>query len=134
MHCPSGRRHARLLALLLVAGCARQPSEGMQLPPPQVTVARPFVREVADCAEATGRTEAKETYEVRVRVKGFLKSIKYREGAIVKKGDLLYEIDPRTFEADLESAEAEGGPAGGSAQAEPARGRACGAAPADQSH
>jgi RND family efflux transporter MFP subunit len=102
------QRHvAAALGLLILAGCSQSSQQEMQLPPPQVTVRQPVEREVTDYAEATGRTEAKETYEVRVRVKGFLQSIKFCEGALVKKGDLLYEIDPRTFEADLASAEAE---------------------------
>ncbi len=102
-------RYLLLLAgfVTLAAGCVRRPPETMLPPPPRVTVRQPVPRAVIDYAEATGRTEAKETYEVRVRVKGFLKSVRFREGAIVQKGDLLYEIDPRTFEADLESVEAE---------------------------
>src|SRR6516225_2730525 len=103
-------RHVCGLAIglaILAAGCMRQAPEMKAPPPPKVSVRQPVEREVVDYAEATGRTEAKETYEVRVRVKGFLQSIKFREGAMVKKGDLLYEIDRRTFEADLESAEAE---------------------------
>jgi RND family efflux transporter MFP subunit len=97
---------ALLVTLGSMAGCGSQ-AEPMMPPPPKVSVATPICREVGDAAEATGRAEAKETYEVRVRVKGYLQSFKFREGALVKKGDLLYEIDPRTFQADLESAEAE---------------------------
>jgi RND family efflux transporter MFP subunit len=101
----------RLLPFLVVlgAGCNRQSSDEMAPPPPKVTVRVPVARSLVDMAEATGRAEAPETYEVRVRVKGFLDSIKFREGAPVKKGDLLYEIDPRTFKEDVESAKAEVG-------------------------
>jgi RND family efflux transporter MFP subunit len=87
-------------------GCSQEPPE-VVLPPPQVSVSKPVARVVVDHAEATGRTDAVETYEVRVRVKGFLKAVKFREGSLVKKNQPLYEIDPRTFEADLESAQAE---------------------------
>lgn len=98
-----------LLVLVLVGGCSRQSPEEMAPPPPKVTVRQPGARSLVDTAEATGRAEAPETYEVRVRVKGFLDSINFREGARVKKGDLLYEIDLRTFKEDVESARAEVG-------------------------
>ena len=101
----------RLLLVLAVlgAGCNRQSPDEMAPPPPKVTVRQPIARPIVDMAEATGRAEAPETYDVRVRVKGFLESIKFREGAPVKKGDLLYEIDPRTFKEDVESTRAEVG-------------------------
>jgi RND family efflux transporter MFP subunit len=92
---------------ILVAGCTREPPPTMMPPPAKVTVSRPATRNLTDVAEATGRAEAPETYEVRVRVKGFLQSIRFREGAHVNEGDLLYEIDPRTFKEDLASARAE---------------------------
>jgi RND family efflux transporter MFP subunit len=95
------------LLVLFAVSCTRQPPETTVPPPPKVTVSRPVVRTLADSAEATGRAEAPETYEVRVRVKGFLDAIKFRDGAHVKQGDLLYEIDPRTFQEDLASARAE---------------------------
>jgi RND family efflux transporter MFP subunit len=96
-----------LVLAVLGAGCNRPSAEEMAPPPAKVTVRLPLARSLVDMAEATGRAEAPETYEVRVRVKGFLESIKFREGARVKKGDLLYEIDPRTFKEDVESARAE---------------------------
>jgi RND family efflux transporter MFP subunit len=68
---------------------------------------KPETRRVTDFQEYTGRTEAVETAEVRARVRGFLQKIHFREGADVKRGDLLYEIDPRTFQADQERAQAE---------------------------
>jgi RND family efflux transporter MFP subunit len=100
-------RLAAILGLVLATGCRQPPPEATAPPPVPVTVSQPVTRRLVDTAEANGRSEAPETYEVRVRVKGFLQAIKFREGARVKKGDLLYEIDPRTFEADLESAQAE---------------------------
>jgi membrane fusion protein, multidrug efflux system len=98
-----------LVLAVLGAGCNRQSSEDMAPPTPKVSVRQPSARPLVEMAEVTGRAEAPETYEVRVRVKGFLDSIKFREGARVKKGDLLYEIDPRTFKEDVESAKAEVG-------------------------
>jgi multidrug efflux system membrane fusion protein len=98
---------AVLVLAVLVAGCNRPAAEEMAPPPAKVTVRLPIARALVDMAEATGRAEAPETYEVRVRVKGFLESIRFREGARVSKGDLLYEIDPRTFKEDLEIARAE---------------------------
>jgi RND family efflux transporter MFP subunit len=100
----------RLLTVLpiVLAGCTTAPPpESMMPPPPKVTVRQPTARRLVDMTEATGRAEAPETYEVRVRVKGFLDAIHFTEGATVKKGDLLYEIDPRTFKEDCEIAKAE---------------------------
>jgi RND family efflux transporter MFP subunit len=76
-------------------------------PPPAVTVALPTRAAVADFREYTGRIEAVETEEVRARVKGYLEKVHFQEGAEVKKGKLLYEIDPRTFETDVAKATAE---------------------------
>jgi len=76
------------------------------MPPPKVTVQHPETRSVVDYREFTGRIDAVERVEIRARVKGFLKDIHFKEGAEVKKDDLLYEIDPREFEAAVKEAEA----------------------------
>jgi RND family efflux transporter MFP subunit len=63
-------------------------------------------REVNDFADFTGRTAAVESVEVRARVWGYLDKVNFKEGAIVKKDDVLYVIDPRTYKATLEQAQA----------------------------
>src|SRR5262245_15482470 len=93
---PLDPRVAAVLVLFGLASCTPQAPEGMMPPPMEVAVRQPVERDLVDHAEATGRTEAKEIYEVRVRVKGYLQSISFCEGAHVKKGDLLYQIDPCT--------------------------------------
>jgi RND family efflux transporter MFP subunit len=75
--------------------------------PPAVTVSEPLQREVVEYAEYTGQFAAFEYVELRARVGGYLQSHHFEEGQIVKKGDLLFIIDPRPFEAALASARAE---------------------------
>jgi multidrug efflux system membrane fusion protein len=91
---------------LALAGCREAPQMPVP-PPPKVTAIVPTEEDIAQFRDYTGRVEAVETEEVRARVKGFLKKIHVPEGAEVEKGALLYEIDPRTFQADLEKAAAE---------------------------
>jgi RND family efflux transporter MFP subunit len=76
-------------------------------PLPKVTVSQPVVREIMEWDEYTGRLEATETVEVRARVSGYLQSIHFKDGAIVKKGDLLFVIDPRPYQAELDRVTAE---------------------------
>lgn len=77
------------------------------MPPPQVTVANPLVREVTDWDEFTGRLYAVKSVDVQARVNGYLQSINFKEGDIVNKGDLLYVIDPRPYKAVLDQSKAE---------------------------
>lgn len=79
--------------------------------PPAVTVAAPLQREVVEYDEFTGQFAAVEFVELRARVSGYLQSHHFEEGQIVKKGDLLFVIDPRPFEAALASAKAQLGQA-----------------------
>jgi RND family efflux transporter MFP subunit len=76
-------------------------------PQTKVTVSRPLVREIIEWDEYTGRLEATESVEVRARVNGYLQSIHFKDGAIVKKGDLLFVIDPRPYQAELDRVTAE---------------------------
>ena len=75
--------------------------------PPAVVVAPPLVMRLTEWDEYTGRFEATDTVDVRARVDGYLDSIHFRDGAIVKPGDLLFVIDPRPYEAVLEGARAD---------------------------
>lgn len=94
--------------LAAVAGCSPPASEqAPPPPPPEVTISQVVERPVTDYAEFTGRMEAVESVEVRARVRGYLNAIHFREGEEVTAGTLLFEIDPRTFEAELKNAEGE---------------------------
>jgi RND family efflux transporter MFP subunit len=80
---------------------AEEPAKALQVP-----VVRPVAREVVDYEEFTGRVEAASRVDVRPRVTGYLLKASFREGDEVKAGDLLFEIDPRPYKAELDRAEA----------------------------
>ena len=90
-----------LLSLMLLAGCDQPQQAGMPpaLPPPEVAYVTPLARTITDRDEYTGRLAAMKSVDIRARVSGYLQSIHFREGAIVKEGDLLYIIDPRPYQA-----------------------------------
>src|SRR5215470_4489299 len=100
-------RYALSGLLLLLTACAQQPPAATAPPPPKVTVSQPISRDVVEWEEYTGRLEAIESVEVRARVNGYLQSIHFKNGSIVKQGDLLFVIDPRPYQAELERAKAE---------------------------
>lgn len=75
--------------------------------PPPVTVAKPLVREVVDNDEFVGRFEAVDEVSVRARVGGYLDEVHFTDGALVKKGDLLFVIDQRPYKIALEQADAQ---------------------------
>jgi RND family efflux transporter MFP subunit len=77
------------------------------MPPPQVTVASPVHQEIVEWDEFTGQFAAVEYVELRARVSGYLQSVHFEDGQIVKKGDLLFVIDPRPYEIALASAKAQ---------------------------
>ncbi|MFL5327659.1 MAG: efflux RND transporter periplasmic adaptor subunit [Gemmataceae bacterium] len=87
-----------------LAGCARAPAEAAPVPA-EVSVSHPIEREVTEFAEYTARMVAVDSVEVRARVWGYLDKVNFKEGAIVKKGDVLFEIDPLTYRAALNQAE-----------------------------
>ena len=98
-----------LVAALLVSlapGCNRRASVGMSMPTPTMTIAQPVVKQIVEWDAYTGRLEAIDFVEIRARVSGYLNSIHFDEGQIVKAGDLLFVIDPRPFEAELNGANA----------------------------
>jgi RND family efflux transporter MFP subunit len=88
-------------------GCERAPSETPVAAPTPVTVSYPIEREVTDYVDFTGRTAAVDSVEVRAHVWGFLDKVNFKEGALVKKDDVLVEIDPRTYQAALDQAKAD---------------------------
>lgn len=90
----------------LLAGC-EQANTYVAPPPPKVTVARPLIEEVIDYLEFTGTTVASEQVEVRARVAGVLQSMRFQPGTEVKEDALLFVIDPKEYEADLQAAQAE---------------------------
>lgn len=76
-------------------------------PPPEVTVAHPVRRPTKRYLEYTGTTEPFESVELRARVSGFLEQVSFKPGTEVKKGDLLFVIDRRTYQAALDRAQAQ---------------------------
>lgn len=94
-----------LLFPFLVA-CGAKPAEGPP-PPPPVSVSAPVQRQVVDWDEFVGRFEAIQQVEVRPRVSGYVERVAFRDGDIVKKGQLLFVIDPRPYNAALAQARAD---------------------------
>ncbi|WP_298231252.1 efflux RND transporter periplasmic adaptor subunit [uncultured Azohydromonas sp.] len=105
----SGWSMAAGLALAgLLGGCNREAvSQQAPPPPPEVSVAPAFQREVQEFEEFTARLEAPDTVEVRARVAGSLDKVHFTEGQRVAKGDLLFTIDPRPFAAEVARAQAQ---------------------------
>src|SRR5215831_16208445 len=106
-----------LAGLVLVAhalaSCSDSKPVAASAPPPPVTVAHPLQKTITEWDEYTGRFVAVEQVEVRARVSGFIDTVHFNEGQLVKQGDLLFVIDPRPYrlaveqsKADLERAQA----------------------------
>src|SRR5271156_2928892 len=101
MKCCSPMRVCSVLVLgasLALTGCAPAPSEAPPAPVP-VTVSLPVEREITEYADYTARTAAVDSVEVRAHVWGYLDKVNFKEGALVKKGEVLCELDPRPYEA-----------------------------------
>jgi RND family efflux transporter MFP subunit len=94
-----------LLAMGLAASACRKAPPPSR-PPATVTVNQPIQREITEWDEYPGRLEAVNMVEVRARVSGYLESVHFQDGAEVKKGDLLFVIDPRPYQAELDRAQA----------------------------
>jgi RND family efflux transporter MFP subunit len=98
---------ALLAFALLVAGCGQaQRQHAGAPPPPKVTVAKPVKRTVFDFDEYVGRFAAVNSVEVRARVSGYLDGVHFKDGQMVKQGDLLFTIDKRPFQYTLDQARA----------------------------
>jgi RND family efflux transporter MFP subunit len=98
---------AALLPLLLLIACDDPATpQAAEAAPPPVTVAKPVVKQIIEEDEFTGRFEAVASVDVRARVDGYLDSVAFTDGAMVKKGDLLFVIDQRPFRNAIDQAEA----------------------------
>src|SRR5271163_2622659 len=93
-------------AALSVAGCAKSGGPSAA-PPPQVSVATVIEKRVKDWDEFTGRLQAVETVEIRPRVSGYIDKVAFTEGSQVKRGALLFVIDPRPYQAEYDHAAAD---------------------------
>lgn len=94
------------LFIPLLVACGAKKADGPP-PPAAVLVSAPLQRDIVDWDEFVGRFEAIEQVEVRPRVSGYVQSVGFRDGEIVKKGQLLFVIDPRPYQAALAQARAD---------------------------
>ena len=107
-----GSAVALLLATLVMpvlAACEKSPAATTNAvpPAPKVSVADVLVRPVTEWDEVTGRLEAPESVVIRPRVSGYIDHVAFKEGALVKKGDLLFQIDPRPFQDEVNRLQAQ---------------------------
>jgi multidrug efflux system membrane fusion protein len=104
---PLWRLPLALAAALLLSACG-QASDAMQsMPAAQVSVAEVIEQPINEWDEFTGRLEAPESVNVKPRVSGLIDRVAFDDGSLVKKGDLLFQIDPRPFEAQVKHFEAQ---------------------------
>jgi RND family efflux transporter MFP subunit len=87
-------------------GCGRSPAEALAPGPIPVMVSYPVEREITDYHDYTARTSAVDSVEVRAHVWGYLEKVNFKEGALVKKDDVLFELDQRPYQALLNQAKA----------------------------
>ncbi|BAP45361.1 efflux RND transporter periplasmic adaptor subunit [Pseudomonas sp. LJDD11] len=95
------------LAMVVLTACGRAPEATQAPAAPKVSVAKVLEQPINEWDEFTGRLEAPETVEVRPRVSGQIDQVAFTDGALVKKGDLLFQIDPRPFQAEVRRLEAQ---------------------------
>lgn len=93
---------ALLATTVLFVGCGEE--KAVELPPPVVTVTKAVEQEVRDWDSYTGRLDAVSTVEIRPQVSGYLTEVKFEDGDMVTKGQTLFVIDPRPYQADYNRA------------------------------
>jgi RND family efflux transporter MFP subunit len=96
-----------LLSPMLLAGCSHEAPPAGPAEAPKVSVMHPEQRDLTNAVEFNGWMQPDKIQEVRSRVRGHIKKVNFTDGQIVKKGDLLFEIDPRPFQASLDAAKAQ---------------------------
>jgi membrane fusion protein, multidrug efflux system len=103
----TGRLSCAACIVTLLAACDGKPVGSAAPSAPPVTVSMPLQKQITEWDEYTGRFVAVETVEVRARVSGFIVSIHFQDGQIVKQDDLLFVIDPRPYKIAVEQAKAD---------------------------
>ncbi|HWY32493.1 MAG TPA: efflux RND transporter periplasmic adaptor subunit, partial [Candidatus Acidoferrum sp.] len=94
-------------ALMLMTGCNRSAAQQGQPPAPQVTIAPVEQKEIVEWSEFTGHTEPVDSVEVRPRVSGYIQQVCFQSGQLVKKGDVLFVVDPRWNQAVFDQRQAQ---------------------------
>jgi len=105
-HLPLEQTAILILMVLIfgvISGCSEK-NEYVEPPAPEVTVSKPLVQNVTDYLEFTGTTRAVTEVDIKARVEGFLESVHFEDGDFVKKGALLFVIDPKPYKAAVENA------------------------------
>ncbi|MEP1447289.1 MAG: efflux RND transporter periplasmic adaptor subunit [Paraglaciecola sp.] len=97
--------HLLCLSFLILAGCSEQDTQTQQMPTPEVDVSHPIQAVITQWDEYTGRFAAVNQVEIRARVSGYLLKANFKDGQSVKKGEVLFVIDQRSFKIALKSAE-----------------------------
>ncbi|MBJ9974994.1 efflux RND transporter periplasmic adaptor subunit [Pseudomonas sp. S75] len=98
---------AALAVAVMISACGKHPDTAQAPAAPKVSVAKVIEQPINEWDEFTGRLEAPETVEIRPRVSGQIDRVAFTEGAQVNKGDLLFQIDPRPFQAEVRRLEAQ---------------------------
>ena len=95
------------LSVAIISACSGQAAENAQPPPPSVSAAPVLIKQISQWDDFSGRVEAVESVDLRPRVSGYIDRVNYQEGQEVRKGDVLFTIDSRSYRAELARAQAE---------------------------
>lgn len=104
---PTWQLPLALAAVLVLSACGKTPETTAQMPAAQVSVAEVIEQPINEWDEFTGRLQAPESVDIRPRVSGLIDRVAFDEGSLVKQGDLLFQIDPRPFEAEFKRLQAQ---------------------------
>ncbi len=95
------------LTVAVISGCSSEAAETGMPPPPDVSAATVLVKQISQWDDFSGRVEAVENVDLRPRVSGYIDRVNYEEGQEVRKGDVLFTIDSRSYRAELARAQAD---------------------------